>query len=66
VFAVYAGLAALAAHLAHGIPEVANDVGVGGDRGLQRRLRVGATAFAAVVAAGNTTIPVAVLTRAVR
>ncbi|MFI7483858.1 succinate dehydrogenase [Kocuria sp. M1R5S2] len=67
VAAAYAAsMAALAGHLAHGIPEIANDVGVGGDRELQRRLRLGATAFAALVAAGNTTIPVAVLTRAVR
>lgn len=59
-------MAALAAHLVHGIPEIANDVGVGCDRRFQRRLRIAANAFGAVVAAGNTTIPVAVLTRAVR
>lgn len=59
-------MAALAAHLVHGIPEIANDVGVGGDRELQRRLRIAANVLGAAVAAGNTTIPVAVLTRAVR
>jgi succinate dehydrogenase / fumarate reductase, cytochrome b subunit len=67
VAAAYAlSMAALAAHLVHGIPEIANDVGVTGDRQFQRRLRIAANAFGAVVAAGNTTIPVAVLTRAVR
>lgn len=67
VAAAYAlSMAALAAHLVHGIPEIANDVGVGGDRELQRRLRIGANVFGAAVAAGNTTIPVAVLTRTLR
>ncbi|WP_082157290.1 succinate dehydrogenase cytochrome b subunit [Kocuria sp. SM24M-10] len=59
-------MAALAAHLVHGIPEIANDIGAGADRRTQRRLRIGANAFGAAVAVGNTTIPVAVLTRAVR
>ncbi|MFI7495717.1 succinate dehydrogenase [Kocuria sp. M4R2S49] len=67
VAAAYAvSMAALAAHLVHGIPEIANDVGVAGDQRFQRRLRIAANAFGAAVAAGNTTIPVAVLTRAVR
>jgi succinate dehydrogenase / fumarate reductase cytochrome b subunit len=67
VAAAYAlSMAALAAHLVHGIPEIANDVGVGGGRQFQRRLRIAANAFGAAVAAGNTTIPVAVLTRVVR
>ncbi len=67
VAAAYAvSMAALAAHLVHGIPEIANDVGVAGDHRFQRRLRIAANAFGAAVAAGNTTIPVAVLTRAVR
>ncbi|MEX5298135.1 succinate dehydrogenase [Kocuria sp. CPCC 205292] len=67
VAAAYAvSMAALAAHLVHGIPEIANDVGVTGDQRFQRRLRIAANAFGAAVAAGNTTIPVAVLTRAVR
>lgn len=59
-------MAALAAHLVHGIPEIANDVGAIGDQRFQRRLRIAARAFGATVAAGNTTIPVAVLTRTVR
>ena len=59
-------MAALAAHLVHGIPEIANDVGAVGDQRFQRRLRIAARAFGATVAAGNTTIPVAVLTRTVR
>ncbi|GGG49214.1 succinate dehydrogenase Cd [Kocuria dechangensis] len=67
VAAAYAlSMAALAAHLVHGIPEIANDVGAGGDQQFQRRLRIAANAFGAVVAAGNTTIPLAVLTRTVR
>ncbi|MFI7580061.1 succinate dehydrogenase [Kocuria kalidii] len=67
VAAAYAvSMAALAAHLVHGIPEIANDVGAAGDRDVQRRLRIVANALGATVAAGNTTIPVAVLTRAVR
>lgn len=67
VAAAYAlSMAALAAHLVHGIPEIANDVGAGYDRAFQRRLRIGANAFGAAVAVGNTSIPVAVLTRVVR
>jgi len=67
VAAAYAlSMAALAAHLVHGIPEIANDVGASYDRAFQRRVRIGASVLGAAVAAGNTTIPVAVLTRAVR
>lgn len=67
VAAAYAlAMAALAAHLVHGIPEIAHDTGLAGTPAAQRRLRIAAAALGAAVAAGNTTIPVAVLTGRVR